>query len=165
MWEEKHFLIAMRENSAGKVDWDPWLTFSVSMNCIGQPWIWNVIPVFVRTWYIHSFVPLSVLYPFILFCFSCVDQFSMLWSLLKFKGLLCALTFKTLIQIFRFRYLVLTFSTLNWSFCIAWEFFFFLNPAPACDSSEHGFGDMGRVFRTLMIDIIKEVKIPWQGLP
>ena len=43
--------------------------------------------------------------------------------------------------------------------------FFFLNPAPACDSSEHGFGDMGRVFRTLMIDIIKEVKIPWQGLP
>lgn len=106
-----------------------------------------MIPVFIRTSSVHSFVPSSVLYPSVLlYSFHYIGQLIILWLLLHSKGLLY-LYF--LIQI-----LFLRFRTKIYQFALPENFFF--NQTPACDSCEHCFGDgCGRVGPEIMICIIK----------
>lgn len=118
--KDKAFSHAMRENRARKVDWVSLHTFRVSVNCSGQPRIWNVIPVFFRTSSVHSFVPSSVLYPFVLlYSFHYIGQLIILWLLLYSKGPFIHLYF--LIQI-----LFLRSRTKIYQFALPENFFFFL---------------------------------------
>lgn len=145
----KAFSHATRGNSARKVDWVPLHTFGVSVNCSGQPWTCNVIPGFVRTPCIHSFVPSSVPFPLFFLTMTYSGQFNMLWLLLYLKGLLYIFTFGLNI--------ISNIENQNFLKLHCLRFFFFF-PARhqhvTLVSIALGMG-VGGLFRTIVISIIK----------